>query len=269
MPERIKIFLALTSGIFFVTVFFVAFYSSNLIPGQDTPHADQISELQKVCLFAAGLASLGFSVCVWSFVRQINSRLKLLEIGMNKLASGQLGFLIASSGRQKKPSVITEFNALSGALAVQFSKLQNRVRDVETKLANTSAELRFVIDNLDDVLAVGDENGRLIFQSRAIEPIFPDTLGRRGEIISIAELLTAIKSAHLNIILPTTLTTTDTTLEQFFADAGDYVFSLRVHRTPSGGTALLYSKAAQNFTERRTPTFGIEGALVNEEHAFR
>jgi hypothetical protein len=245
MPEPIKIFLALTSGIFFVTVFFVAFYSSNLIPGQDTPHADQISELQKVCLFAAGLASLGFSVCVWSFVRQINSRLKLLEIGMNKLASGQLGFLIASSGRQKKPSVITEFNALSGALAVQFSKLQNRVRDVETKLANTSAELRFVIDNLDDVLAVGDENGRLIFQSRAIEPIFPDTLGRRGEIISIAELLTAIKSAHLNIILPTTLTTTDTTLEQFFADAGDYVFSLRVHRTPSGGTALLYSKAAQ------------------------
>ncbi len=245
MTEPIKIFMALTSAIFFATVFFIAFSSSNLIAAQDTVHADQISELQKVCLFAAGLASLGFSVCAWWFVRQINTRLKLLEIGMHKLAAGQLGFLVASSGRDKCPSFITDFNALSGALAVQFSKLKNRVRDVETKLANTSAELRFVTDNLDDVLAVGDENGQLIFQSRAIERMFPDTLGRGGEIISIAELLTAIKSAHRNITLPTTFTTTDTTLEQFFADAGDYVFSLRAHRTPSGSTVLLHSKAAQ------------------------
>jgi methyl-accepting chemotaxis protein len=251
MKKPLIYFFSLTLAILLAAIFFVVISQAEGQTAFDFTRGEMTPELLIAGLKAASIAGIGFAVCAWWLYWSFDRRIRLIELGIKNLARGNLGFLISMGGRDEFSTLNQGFNAMSGSLAAKFNCLESRIRDNETKLANVKDELGFIIKNLDEVLAISGQDDRFIAKSEKIYQIVPSSLGTSFEINSIAELrATAARANNVNNS-STPHPTKAKDSEILFTDAGDSIFSVSIHKMPSGNTILLHSKAARIFQPQK------------------
>jgi hypothetical protein len=247
MKQPLIYFFSLTLAILLAAIFFVVISQAESQTAFDFARGEMTPDLLIAGLKATGIAGIGFAACAWWLYWSFDRRIRLIEFGIQKLARGNLGFLIAMGGRDDLSTLNRDFNVMSGNLAAKFNSLECRTRDNERKLANAKDELGFIIKNLDAVLAIVGQDDRFIAKSEKIYQIVPRSLGKRFGINSIAELRAAAAPVNNTNSASTSRPTEAKDPEIFFTDVGDYIFSVSIHKMPNGNSVLLHSKAAKVF----------------------
>ncbi len=247
MKKPLIYFFSLTLAILLAAIFFIVISQAEGQTAFDFARGEMTPGLLIAGLKAAGIAGIGFAACAWWLYWSFDRRIRLIEFGIQKLARGDLGFLIAMGGRDGISTLNRDFNAMSGNLAAKFNSLECRIRDNETKLVNVKDELGFIIKNLGEVLAIAGQDDRFIAKSEKIYQIVPRSLGKRFGINSIAELRAAAAPVKNTNSSSTSRPTEAEDPEILFIHVGDDIFSVSIHKMLNGNSVLLHSKAARVF----------------------